>query len=492
MVSIPTGHERRQRAFDRGFVILGIVVAATFLWYIPDSEPAAIVAALAMAAAAMLPAWLWVRDGASDIPIFPVYGLTFLFTYALPLLGPQTYMDHASESKLIAGGVLGLGLLAGTATWYWFRRGTPRVKRTSLELPVARMRWLLFVAAVLNMIFYVGHTGQWWDWIPSEVLAVFRVFITSLYVLSVFVHFHNIGNRSLRGLHAGLFLVVFGLAELASSASLLLVGSMFQMLIALTGFALGRGSIPLKSALAAVFVFSVLHAGKGEMREKYWFGTLGYEPQPTEYLELYTEWFGYGLGTSAPSAGNSSETLSLRERAGLAYIFLLVMEMSPERTPYLFGESYAPIPRLLVPRFINPDRESTHEGTIILNVHYGLQTRETAMTATIAWDLIGEAQANFGIPGVVIMFTLLGWIYGVVERWSRGHRLFSFRTMVALVVLSMAVQVGITLAVYVTALFQAMVALVTLAVVAMERRSLANILAAVQGVRLEPAERGSR
>jgi ABC-type multidrug transport system permease subunit len=108
------------------------------------------------------------------------------------------------------------------------------------------------------------------------------------------------------------------------------------------------------------------------------------------------------------------------------------------------------------------------------------------LSATIAWDLIDEAQANFGIPGVIIAFFLMGWLYALLERWCRGLSVFSLRAMVALMVLALAVQVGITLGVYITALFQAMVALTTLAVVAMERRQLRDF---VSGIR--PIFRGS-
>ncbi|QJR11724.1 hypothetical protein DSM104443_02806 [Usitatibacter rugosus] len=478
---------KRQQAFERGFWLLAIGVLAIELWYVPDSSSGAVAASLAISIAGLVPTWLWIQDGGADIPIFPIYGLTFLMTYALPMLGGQAYLDSVSETtKISVGGILAFGLAAGTITWYWFRRGPlPKPGDSTLQLPINRMRNLLLAAAVLNMFFLFGTTGQWWWWVPSEVLGVFRAFITSLYVLSVFVHFHDIGAGKLRGPQAYAFIVVFTLAEMASSASLLLVGSMLQVLIGITAYSLGRGRVPVKILVAALLAFSLLHAGKSEMRDKHWFGTTDYEPQPTEYVGLYAEWIGYGLEAFTDDGTTQSrEQLSLRERAGLAYLFLMVYEMSPDRTPYLFGASYEPIPRLLVPRFINPERMSTHEGTVILNVHHGLQTRETAMTATIAWDLIGEAQANFGLIGVVAAFMILGWFYARVERWSRGHEIFSFRVLASLVILSLCVQVGITLAVYVTALFQAMVALVTLAFVAMERRQIRDLLANVTAARL--------
>ncbi len=494
VVDIGFSMRQRQQKFYWGLWALAVAVLATTLWYVPDSSLAAITASLLISVASLIPAWLWIHDGASDIPIFPIYGVSFLWTYSLPLLGSQLYLEGVDESsKYAIGSVLALGLLVGTATWYWFRRGTPRKDRHSLQLPLSRMRGLLLAAMVANMFFIMGYSGQWYEDVPSEILTLFRVFISSLYVLAVFLHFYEIGAGTVRGPRAWIFLALFALSEAASSVTLLLVGTMLSILIAIAAFSLGRGRVPWKTIVASILVFSLLHAGKTEMRDKYWFGNMVYAPQPTDYADIYSEWIVNGIEafTSIGTPGER-EYQSLRERAGLAYIFLLVYESSPARVPYLLGASYEPIPGLLVPRFINPDRATTHEGTIILNVHYGLQTRESAMTATIAWDLIGEAQANFGIPGVIAAFAIFGFFYARIEKWARGHDIFSFRGLVCLIVLSMAAQAGLTMAVYVTALFQAMVALCALAVLAMERRQMKDLVAAFSLTRLGAHEGQSR
>lgn len=461
------------------------VVFAVIAWYLPDSSASSLAAVFMICLAALFPAWLWIRDGTTDIPIFPIFGLSFLWAYALPLLGEPAHLETIRDSsKLAVGGVITLGLFTGTVTWFWFRRGTPRRGALSLQLPINRMKVILLGAMVAYAVFLFGNTGQWFEWIPSEILTLFRVVISSLYVLAVFVHFHEIGSGRLRGFRALAFVCLFVIAEAASSVTLLLIGTMMSVLIALTAYSLGRGRVPWKMTLFALLMFSLLHAGKGEMREKYWFTITPFSPQPTEYLALYSEWLGHGTDiftiTGGGGAPGEREYQSLRERAGLIYLFLLVYESSPEMIPYLAGESYAPIPRLLIPRIINPDRETTHEGTIILNVHYGLQTRETAMTATIGWDLVGEAHANFGIPGVIGVLVLLGFFYARVERWSRGRNIFSFRGMVGLVILTLAAQSGMTMAVYVTALFQAVVALCLLAIFAMERRQLRQLVTSIR------------
>lgn len=465
--------------------MLVLVIFGVILWYVPESGGSSLTAAVMIAIACLLPAWLWIKDGSTDIPVFPFFALSFLWAYALPFLGAPAFLDMVKDSsKLAVGATITLGLFVGTVTWFWFRRGTSREGGSSLQLPPHRMKGILLGAMIAYAIFLFGHTGQWFESVPSEVLTLFRIVISSLYVLAVFIHFYDIGRSRLRGPRAVAFFFLFVTAELASSATLLLIGTMISALIALTAFSLGRGRVPWKTALFALLMFSVLHAGKGEMREKYWFSNQAFRPQPTEYPALYGEWLANGYESFSVVGGGGApqqrEYQSLRERAGLLYIFLLVFEASPETIPYLMGESYAPIPRLLVPRFINPERETTHEGTIILNVHYGLQTRESATSATIGWDLITEAQANFGIVGVMAAFAILGFAYARVERWSRGRDILSFRGMVALIILTLATQAGVTLAIYVTALIQALVALGLLAVMAMERRQRRQLVDAVR------------
>ena len=484
MSQIIPSYVHRQQKFERGFLILLLVVVAVILWYLPETSADALIASISIAAFSLLPAWLWIRDGTFELPIFPLFALSFLWAYALPLLGESAHLEAVRDSsKLATGGIITLGLFIGTVTWFWFRRGTPR-RGATLQLPIHRMKGILLGAMAAYAVFLAGYVGLWFEGVPSELLTLFRVVLSSLYVLAVFVHFFEIGNGKLRGVRQAVFIVLFAAVELVSSVTLLLIATMISVLIALTGFSLGRGRVPWKMALLAVFTFALLHAGKGEMRDKYWFSMVQYKPQPAEYLGLYAEWLGHGLDNFSLSGGGGAprqrEYQSLRERAGLIYLFLLVYESSPDRIPYLHGESYAPIPRLLIPRFINPDRDNTHEGTIILNVHYGLQTRESAMTATIGWDLIGESHANFGIPGVIGAFVLLGFFYARVERWSRGRDIFSFRGMVALVILTLAAQSGVTAAVYVTALFQAFCALALLAVFAMERRQLRKLVDSVR------------
>jgi hypothetical protein len=466
----------RQAQLQRGYIMLALVVAGVIIWYVPDTSFATLMATIMISLASLLPAYVWIKGGTRDIPVFPIFALSFLWAYALPMLGDQLYLAMVSEtSKLQVGGIISFGLLIGTTVWYWFRRGDSR-SRVSLQLPVDRMKGILLFAMAGYAIFSLANAGEMFDVVGTGYLTLVRVILLTLYTLAVFVYFFEIGSGRMQGPRVWIFIALLLAAELVSAASLIIVGSMITTVIGLTAFALGSGRAPWKTAVALLLLFTTLHAGKGEMREKYWAYQEYFRPEPAEYIPLYVEWVGKGLETLRTfGEPRAKDYQSLRERAGLVYLFFLVFEMSPDRIAYLDGESYAPIPRLLVPRFINPDREGTHEGTIILNVHYGLQTRESAQTTTIGWDLISEAQANYGIPGVYVAFVLLALIYARLERWSRGRDIFSFRGMAALLVLTLAAQTGITLAVYITALFQALVALVLLAVFAMERQQLRRV-----------------
>ena len=56
---------------------------------------------------------------------------------------------------------------------------------------------------------------------------------------------------------------------------------------------------------------------------------------------------------------------------------------------------------MLVPRFINPEKQVSQYGMSLLNIRYGLQTQEETQKTAIGWGLLTESFANFGYLGVI-------------------------------------------------------------------------------------------
>jgi hypothetical protein len=220
---------------------------------------------------------------------------------------------------------------------------------------------------------------------------------------------------------------------------------------------------------------ALLHGGKGEMRDRYW--PRGDEDvpavQPLSYPSLIAEWFTVGFTHFQWGTGDDQpeeESQSILERASLMQLLLYVQNATPEFVPYLNGETYTMIPWLLVPRILSPNKPAAHEGTYILNVHYGFQTREDTVHTTIGFGLLNEAYANFGILGALGLGILLGGLCGLTSSSARGTPLLSLRALLAILVASYSFQMEFAAGVLVSAMFQSAVGLLALAIIFMRRR----------------------
>jgi hypothetical protein len=145
--------------------------------------------------------------------------------------------------------------------------------------------------------------------------------------------------------------------------------------------------------------------------------------------------------------------------------------MSPNEVPYLDGATYSLIPGLLVPRVFSPEKSASHEGTYLMNIHYGFQTRESAERTTIGFGLLNESYANFGLPGMAGLAVLMGAYYALVARWARNVPVLSFRAVFAIIVASYSFQTEFAAGVYVAALFQSTMALIGLSIIFMRRQN---------------------
>ena len=87
-----------------------------------------------------------------------------------------------------------------------------------------------------------------------------------------------------------------------------------------------------------------------------------------------------------------------------------------------------------------PDKPASHEGTSLLNIHYGLQRREDTRTTTIGWGIFNEAYGNFGYAGLIGLALIVGATLGAYARWTRDVPELSVRFLIAVVVLALAFQ----------------------------------------------------
>ncbi|NBU73561.1 MAG: hypothetical protein EBS53_19320, partial [Bacteroidetes bacterium] len=289
---------------------------------------------------------------------------------------------------------------------------------------------------ILSLIFQVA--GLLFFRYGGGAFAMARGYTGNGATLALFAFSFQLGQGKLSTAMKFFLVAVVGAQILADSISFILAGTLVKLGILFAGYTLGRQKIPWKSALAALITLTVLHAGKADMRLTYWkegqgtaqFGVL-------DYPRILVEWVNAGLKTL--QTGRNKEQLEqseASERAAMIPVFLRVLSITPGKVPFLEGQTYMTIPSLLVPRVLNEKKGVAHIGNWILAYVYGyLQIEELSQTS-IGFDLMIEAYANYGIPGILGLAVILGLFFGWMGNLSHGVPLLSFRFLFGVAVLA--------------------------------------------------------
>jgi len=452
------------------FWLTGCVVTAYILYLSFDSDAPLVrmLGAMPTAITAMFPAYAWCARHVRGVPIFPLFALTYLWTYAMPLVSQHPAIVVYDEVAVLAAGWTVTGfLMLATLAWYLFAASPAPVLRTERVLKENHGRAFFFAMIVSAGLFTMGVTGQWLE-LEAGVFSIVRSVLFASATVGLFALSYQWGKGDLPPTQRLAFAGAFVFYLLSQMSSLLLVGAIVAAGLVIVGYTTGRRYFPWVWVLGAVMMFGFLHLGKGPMREQYW----GPGPQPVQiwnYPGFFAEWFAYA-SEEINMTNSTAPPQPIYERVSLAHLLLKVQSETPESVPYLYGATYAIVPRLLIPRILEPDKLIAHEGTTILNVHYRIQTREGTATTTIGWGLLNEAYANFGLLGVAGLGLLLGGMYGWVTRKTADASVLALRSLVAMTFAALAVQAEFTAGVYVSALFQSLISVWAASVFLMDRQ----------------------
>lgn len=258
-----------------------------------------------------------------------------------------------------------------------------------------------------------------------------------------------------------------GLLIVSEAASFILAGALVRLAVIGAGYTLGSQKIPWKSAIVAISLLTVLHAGKGDMRAAYWQGAQGTQKFGVlDYHAIFAEWLGAGMKVLATGKSkDDGEVHSAAERGAMIAVLFRILEWTPSRKPFLEGETYKGIPTLLIPRVLYKEKGISHMGNWILAYQYEFLTLDELGKTSVGFDLISEAYANYGYLGIGFLAVLLSLFYGLVGRLSTGVPLLSTRFLFAVLVLSGTLSSNNTMGVFVTTLWQSAMALLTVAFV---------------------------
>ena len=419
---------------------------------------------------------------ARGVPLLPMIVLQHLLIYGLPIASGHSVVSAYDTSYLNWAGVeLAVFFSALALSW----RLTMRIMRPSPGFAYAlvgvdregvgglsRIGFGLVAASTLFLVLQsLGLVNFIFELLPSGSYPIFVAAISAASFCGFFLLALIVGSG---GVPVLVRLAFWGLlvANCLISASGFLLSAACCVLASVTiGLFWSSGRVPWRFVFLTAILVSFFNSGKYEMRAHYWESDDEESSYPSGLLALpaiYAEWTSASAedifgGVSAPPdiSGRTKEKHTkqqgLLERLNnLQNILYVIDAMDAGHIPPLDGATYTLIPPLLVPRILWPSKPRSHEGQVMLNVHFRRQDLESTFKTYVAWGLLPEAYGDFGpIKGSIFIGVVLGIFFAWAENFTSRKPILSTEGFVSFVVfLALANSFEMVTSVLVTSIFQ--------------------------------------
>ncbi len=452
------------KASQKRWLLIGfwVIFAVTILGIINAQAPfLSMIAAILIAVMSLLPTYLWCSNRAKGLPLFPILGLSYIPTYTLPLItqDPKVII-YPEQMQLYAAIIVAIFFGISTTIWMWFVKNEPRIKRQMMVFKSNQIKPFFFTIIFLIIVFDISlSTGDLWLIVPNEIISALKSVMPSMGALGAMILSYQLGIKALNRTEAIAFIILTTILILETTASLYLNTSGTFLLLAMIGWMLGSKKFPWRLFIIICLIISFLHLGKGTTRAAYWNGKVSLTPE--NYPALYSDWIHNSLKTIQNQQENKlisdskkQETEDLTGRQSVIHMLLKVISETENGRTHLYGQTYAIIPELLVPRFLVANKIRGAEANHMLSVYYGLQTYKDTLTTSIGWGLLPEAFANFGFVGSPLLGVVIGGIYGWVTRWSMNVPITSYRFLVAIIFFGLSLKTEFTLGSFISVIVQ--------------------------------------
>lgn len=443
--------------------VLGLAVVLVYYGYTSKlQDPLLLYVGLFILILAVLPSLLWARRGGGQLPAFEVLMLTTANAYGLPLLtGHVQLKAYDLETISTAAFAILFYQIAAICTFLLIGGRPIRSPVFDNEVLTRDLKKYVGYGLFLSTAYSVISV-YYSDLIPSETNTVLRAAAFGIGMISTFAQARNWGQNGLVT-HEKVFLAVMvSLQAVSQFSTLYLVTGMSLVVLGLVGYVSGARKLPFVATLTFFAVAALLHNGKSTMRSKYWNVDGGREQIQVQQLPaFFSEWVEAGLSTTGQD-DEREMAKKLLERSSVFHIMCLVVSNTPERLPFLNGETYIHVPGQLVPRFFWKDKPQAHVATDILCIYYGLQDEVTVRNATIGFGLIAEAYANFGFFGIGLLGFFFGAAYKRIQTATSESPLLSYPGIFVIVLTAWSFQTESTMAIWVSSMSQACIAVLGL------------------------------
>jgi hypothetical protein len=408
-----------------------------------------------MTTACVAPVLLWMLAGAPGLPVFPMMSSLYYFYYALPILRSESGIGVFSPTEILDASVT-VTLFLGAATLAWQAViALPTGGRTAAAgrdvVSPAQLNSIIFYGLGLGVFYFVGLLSGSLNFLGT-LFGLLRAVLLAATSVSCFLLGHAAARRYIRGGRLAAAVSLLTAIVVLSWSTLFLAEGTIYVLAAMFGYVVTNRRIPWTTFAIVGAIVTVLHAGKGEIRQRYWDANTNTVSgmSVTHVPVIMADWAITGFETIA--SGNDYSIAI--DRASLLRLLMQVERLAPDYVPYIDGETYSYLPYMLVPRFIQEDKLFSQASMTLLNIRFGFQTAQSASVTAIGWGLIAEAYANYGNIAAVLVGMFIGFFTGLLTRWSDGAAILSAPTLVTIAAMLILVNAEADFSYLFTNLFQ--------------------------------------
>ena len=469
---------------NKAFPLLAIGMTAISGWLFVTNRPGALTFAL-LAGGVLLGFHAW-RKAGIGLPMLPMMCAQHLVAYGLPILVRHPIIQsYPAETSNHAGLEVLLFLAAMTGGWSFGLRAARPARPTARLLNIMvsegldglrRVGFILIaIGTAYQLLSIVGLLNPLFELLPPGSFPIIFAVVSAITSCGLFLLSMLLAAGQLNRTQRSAFWILLAINALIGASGFLLSAVGILLFSVAVGLFWGSGRMPWRFVVMVGCALAFLNLGKFEMRGLYWQNEDEYvEPTTlTNMPERYLEWAeaSWTIMTATEETADSlwqsnyaqkqktsgsGQSLLMRVN-NLQNILYVIDRFDSELAEPLNGRTYTIIPALLIPRILWPDKPRSHEGQVMLNVHFGRQSLDSTFVTYIAWGLLAEAYGNFGpLVGSICVGLALGCLFGFLEKKSSSKPLLSLEGfLVFIVFVSVANSFEMVSSVLITSTFQA-------------------------------------
>lgn len=457
-----------------------IILESAYL-YFSGTPGAAAFALIGGGTCAALAIW---NSRGLGLPLMPMMAVQSLVVYGIPIVAAHENIREYPPDFVLRGGteVLVFNISMALAWWLGMQVFRParavshalREFNSSGAGGLSRLGFLMLGSASLFQVLQgFDLMGVLYKVLPPGSDSILTSLVSVASACGLFLVSMVIGAGAASPIQKLAFVILLVANTMIAADGFLLAGPAASLITVAIGLFWGSGRFPLRYVTVALLALSFLNIGKTTMRDRYW----GNEDKPAVAITIsrlpsvFAEWSvaSYDAivennATPAQAADASGTPVkknqTLLDRIdNLQNLLFVIDAIDTNHVKPLQGETYALIPPLLVPRVFWANKPRSHEGQILLNVHFGRQDLDSTMVTYIAWGLLPEAYGNFGaITGSLALGIFLGVAFSWIENLTARKLVVSMEGFLALcLLLSLMNSFEMVASVLVTSTFQSMV-----------------------------------